>query len=128
MWLRGASSRLNSTQTTARASALHRVCGITRRTRLMRSQGCQRRASVSATSSSVPRRPRSPRLRPYKNRADRAVDGLGLVSLAGDVLGQHDLTGPQHTGFAVTCRNLRSPSQEDDVHALWGVVPIEEDA
>ena len=40
--------RLNSILTTAHASALQRVCRITRRTRLMRSQGCQRRGSVSA--------------------------------------------------------------------------------
>jgi hypothetical protein len=31
------------------ASALQRVCSITRRTQLMRSQGCQRRTSVSLT-------------------------------------------------------------------------------
>jgi hypothetical protein len=51
-----ASARLNSTLTTDHASALHRVCSITRRTRLMRerqrvsrSQGCQRRMSASFT-------------------------------------------------------------------------------
>ena len=45
--LRSASARLNSTRTTDHASALQRVWSITRRTRLMRSQGCQRRASVT---------------------------------------------------------------------------------
>jgi hypothetical protein len=42
-----ASVRLKSTQTTDHASALHRVCRITRSTRLMRSQGCHMMASVS---------------------------------------------------------------------------------
>jgi hypothetical protein len=37
---------VNSALTCGHASALQRVCSITRRTRLMRSQGCQRRASV----------------------------------------------------------------------------------
>ena len=37
------------------ASALQRVCSITRRTRLMRSQGCQRRASVLFTSPALAR-------------------------------------------------------------------------
>ena len=37
--LRSASARLNSTRTTSHASALHRVRNITRRTRLMSSQG-----------------------------------------------------------------------------------------
>jgi hypothetical protein len=35
------------------ASALQRSCSITRRTRLMRSQGCQRRASKAFTSPSA---------------------------------------------------------------------------
>src|SRR5437867_9279742 len=39
------SARLNWTLTCGHASALQRSCSITRRTRLMRSQGCQRRAS-----------------------------------------------------------------------------------
>ena len=38
--------RLNSILTWDHASALQCVCSIMRRTRLMRSQGCQRRASV----------------------------------------------------------------------------------
>jgi hypothetical protein len=46
--LRSASTRLNSTLTTDHASAPQRVCSITRRTRLIRSQGCQRRASFTA--------------------------------------------------------------------------------
>ena len=37
--LRSASARLNSIRTTDHCSALHRVWSITRRTRLMRSQG-----------------------------------------------------------------------------------------
>ena len=48
--LRNASARLNSTLTTDHASALQRVWSITRRTRLMRSQGCQRGASASFIS------------------------------------------------------------------------------
>jgi hypothetical protein len=44
--LRSASAFLNSTRTCDHASALQRVCSITRRTRLMRSRGCRRRASV----------------------------------------------------------------------------------
>jgi hypothetical protein len=43
-----ASALLNSTRTTDHASALQRVCSITRRTRLMRSQGCQRRTSFTS--------------------------------------------------------------------------------
>jgi hypothetical protein len=39
--------RLKSTPTTDHVSALHRVCRITRSTRLMRSQGCHMMASVS---------------------------------------------------------------------------------
>src|SRR5713101_3765139 len=52
IWLLGASAFL----TCGQASALQRVCSITRKTRLMRSQGCQRRASVKETgpSSSSP--------------------------------------------------------------------------
>jgi len=42
--LRSATTFLNSSLSTDHASALQRVCSITRRTRLMRSQGCQRRA------------------------------------------------------------------------------------
>jgi hypothetical protein len=45
----------------APASALQRVCSITRRTRLMRSHGCQRRALVSLTSSSARARATTPR-------------------------------------------------------------------
>src|SRR5215813_2700304 len=37
--------------TTDQASALQRVCSITRKTRLMRSQGCQRRASTAGLTS-----------------------------------------------------------------------------
>jgi hypothetical protein len=51
--LRSASAFLNSIMATDRASTLQRVCSITRKTRLMRSQGCQRRASVQFTSSSA---------------------------------------------------------------------------
>src|SRR5215831_14820232 len=56
IWLRGASALLSSTLTTDHASALHRVCSITRKTRLMRSHGCQRRASLLFTipSASLP--------------------------------------------------------------------------
>ena len=36
----GASALMNSSLTSDHASALHRSCSITRRTRLMRSQGC----------------------------------------------------------------------------------------
>jgi hypothetical protein len=43
--LRSASARLNFTRTCDHASALQRVYSITRRTRLIRRQGCQRRAS-----------------------------------------------------------------------------------
>jgi hypothetical protein len=50
IWLRSATAFLNLILTTDHCSALHRVCSITRRTRLMRSQGCQRRASLSFTS------------------------------------------------------------------------------
>jgi hypothetical protein len=39
--------RRPSALTCVHASALQRVCSITRRTRLMRSQGCQRRASFN---------------------------------------------------------------------------------
>jgi len=39
--LRSSSARLNSTRTTDHASALQRVCSITRRTRLMRSHGAR---------------------------------------------------------------------------------------
>ncbi len=49
--LRSASAFLNSTLTTDHVSALQRVCSTTRRTRLMRSQGCQRRASVTPITS-----------------------------------------------------------------------------
>jgi hypothetical protein len=42
-----ASARLKSTLTTDHCSVLHRLWSIRRRTRLMRSQGCQRRASVA---------------------------------------------------------------------------------
>src|SRR5262249_38692832 len=49
--LRTESAFSNSTLTTAHASALQRVCSITRRTRLMRSQGWQRRASACLTGS-----------------------------------------------------------------------------
>ncbi len=47
-----ASARSGRSRSSARshAAALQRVCNITRRTRLMRSQGCQRRASVSLIS------------------------------------------------------------------------------
>jgi hypothetical protein len=48
--LRSASAFLNSTRTRAHASALHRVCSMTRRTRLMRSQGCQRASAAGLTS------------------------------------------------------------------------------
>ena len=44
---RRATARLNSTRTTDHASGLRRVWSITRMTRLTRSQGCQRRASVN---------------------------------------------------------------------------------
>jgi len=47
--LRSVSARLNST-----ASALRCVCSITRRTRLMRSQGCQRRAALTSYFSFSP--------------------------------------------------------------------------
>ena len=43
---RSASSRLNWTRTCAQASALERICMITRRMRLTRSHGRQRRAVV----------------------------------------------------------------------------------
>ena len=56
--LLSASAFLNSALTDGHASALHRVWSITRRTRLMRSHGWQRRASVSLTSSSVRAGPR----------------------------------------------------------------------
>src|SRR5437867_4440588 len=53
-----------------RPSGLHRVCSITRRTRLMRSQGCQRRASVLFTSSSA-------RARVHRCRAAIGAPRLG---------------------------------------------------
>jgi hypothetical protein len=46
---RSASARLSSTRTTCYASGLHRGWSITPRTRLMRSQGCQWRASFTAS-------------------------------------------------------------------------------
>src|SRR3989442_10140854 len=49
-----ANAFLNSALTCGHASALQRVCSITRSTRLMRSQGCQRRQAGSTPSSSSP--------------------------------------------------------------------------
>jgi hypothetical protein len=56
MSLRSASALLNSTRTSDHASALPRVWSITRRTRLMRSQGCQRRALVTGRLREVSER------------------------------------------------------------------------
>ena len=58
----GSSALLNSTLMTDHCSAVQRVSSITRRPRLMRSQGCQRRTSASVISFSPRAGPRCPQV------------------------------------------------------------------
>src|SRR4030095_12431007 len=83
---------LNSTLTTDYASALQRVCSITRRTRLMRSHGCQRRASFMASTSVV----------------DPLLRHLDRIGISIPLSGEHDVGRRQHRKNAH--HRLRAPS------------------